>query len=48
MAVSLTLSDAPPTGGVATTGQGMRWLGVAFSVQMVGQVYDQINAGVRQ
>jgi hypothetical protein len=48
MAVALTLSDAPPTGGVASTGEGMRWLGVAFSVSGIGNVYDQLNSGVRQ
>jgi hypothetical protein len=48
MAASVTLSDAPPTGGTATTGQGMRWLGVAFSVSSVGNVYDQLGAGVKQ
>ncbi|HEX7200193.1 MAG TPA: hypothetical protein VF213_11990, partial [Dongiaceae bacterium] len=31
-AVKVTLSDAPPTGGAATTGQGVRWLGLALDL----------------
>ena len=48
MAVRLQVSDAPPTGGVAVTGQGMRWLGVAFSLSTIGPVYDKLGVGVKQ
>lgn len=48
MAVSVVLSDAPPTGGVASTGQGVRWLGLAFSVSSIGPIYDKLIAAVKQ
>lgn len=35
-AVQVTISDAAPTGGSATTGQGVLWLGVAFDAVPLG------------
>ena len=49
MAVQITLSDAAPTDGTAAvTGRGMRWLGVAVSVQNIGAVYNKLGTGVSQ
>jgi hypothetical protein len=48
MAVSITLSSAPPTGGTPVTGQGMRWLGVLFSTSLVSPFYDKLGPGVKQ
>ena len=48
MAISVTLSDALPTGGTATTGQGVRWLGLAYSFSTIGNVYDKLGTTVRQ
>ena len=47
-AISVTLIDAPPTGGSATTGAGVMWLGVAISVTPLGSIYDKLGAGVKQ
>ena len=48
MSVNLALSDAPPTGGGATTGAGMRWLGTAWSVSQIGAIYDKLSQVVRK
>jgi hypothetical protein len=48
MAVSITLNDVAPTGGVAVTGRGMRWLSLAYRVSSLGPIYDKLSAGVKQ
>ena len=47
-AISVTLQDAAPTGIAATSGQGPRWLGLAFRVSPLGPIYDNLAAGVKQ
>jgi hypothetical protein len=46
--VSVLLSDAAPTGKAAVSGQGPRWLGLAFKFSTLGGVYDNLSPGVKQ
>jgi hypothetical protein len=46
-AVQVTWSDAPPTGGTATTGRGVRMLGLAFEAQVLEQRYRKLPASVK-
>ena len=45
MSVQVTWSDAPPTGGTATTGHGALLLGLAFEVQVLDTRNRKIPAG---
>ncbi len=46
-AVQVTWSDAPPTGGTATTGQGARLLGLAFELQTLDSRYRKLAPSVK-
>jgi hypothetical protein len=46
-AVQITWSDAPPTGSSPTTGQGMRMLGLAFEVQVLGDRFKRLPSTVK-
>lgn len=46
-AIQATLTDAAPTGGVATTGAGLRWLGLSFSYEPIGAQKRTIAAPVK-
>ena len=45
--VSVTLTDAAPSTGNAPTGQGVLWLGLAFAVVELAEVYEVLTPGVK-
>jgi len=47
-AVQATLTDASPTGGSITTGQGVRWLGLAFEFMPLGPLNLNISPAATQ
>jgi hypothetical protein len=46
MAVSVVLQDSQA--GTSLTGQGVRWIGLAFQISPLGRIYDKLSAGVKQ
>ena len=46
-AISVTLTDAPPSTGSPGSGAGVRWLGLAFAVVPLAEVYEVLTPGVK-